>query len=53
MLLGVFAYLNSKQKGELIKRILVVSPMNAFLSWKDEFNQIFQAKKSLGYLQYS
>ncbi|MEF7563742.1 SNF2-related protein [Bacillus infantis] len=45
MLLGVFAYLNSKQKGEPIKRILVVSPINAFLSWKDEFRAVFQTKK--------
>lgn len=47
MLLGVFAYLNSKQKGEVIKRILVVSPINAFLSWKDEFQSVFQEKKEL------
>lgn len=47
MLLGVFAYLNSKQKGEVIKRILVVSPINAFLSWKDEFQSVFQSKKEL------
>ncbi|AZB41517.1 helicase SNF2 [Bacillus sp. FJAT-42376] len=47
MLLGVFAYLNSKQKGEPIKRILVVSPINAFLSWKDEFKAVFQSKKEL------
>jgi SNF2 family DNA or RNA helicase len=47
MLLGVFAYLNSKKKGEPIKRILVVSPINAFLSWKDEFQAVFQAQKEL------
>src|SRR5690606_14223765 len=46
-LLGVFAYLNSKQKGEPIQRILVVSPINAFLSWKDEFQAVFEAKKEL------
>lgn len=47
MILGLFAYLNSKQKGEIIKRILVVCPINAFLSWKDEFQLVFQAKKEL------
>ncbi|WP_242293419.1 SNF2-related protein [Bacillus cereus group sp. BfR-BA-01381] len=47
MLLGVFAYLNSKQKGEPIKRLLVVSPINAFMSWKDEFQAVFQDKKDL------
>lgn len=47
MLLGVFAYLNSKQKGEPIKRLLVVSPINAFMSWKEEFQAVFQSKKDL------
>ncbi|MED2877277.1 SNF2-related protein [Bacillus thuringiensis] len=47
MLLGVFAYLNSKKKRAPIKRLLVVSPINAFMSWKDEFQAVFQDKKDL------
>ena len=47
MLLGVFAYLNSRKKGEPIKRLLVVSPINAFMSWKDEFKAVFESKKEL------
>lgn len=47
MLLGVFAYLNSKQKGEPIKRLLVISPINAFMSWKEEFYEVFKKKKEL------
>lgn len=47
MLLGVFAYLNSKKKREPIKRLLVVSPINAFMSWKDEFEVVFGSKKEL------
>lgn len=47
MLLGVFAYLNSKQKGKAIKRLLVVSPINAFMSWKEEFEEVFKDNKIL------
>lgn len=47
MLLGVFAYLNSMEKGEPIKRLLVVSPINAFMSWKEEFYEVFKNKKKL------
>lgn len=47
MLLGVFAYLNSKKKGEPIKRLLVVSPINAFMSWKEEFDEVFKTNKKL------
>lgn len=50
MILGVFAYLNSKQKQEPIKRILVVSPINAFMSWKEEFQHVFAEKKILNAL---
>lgn len=50
MLLGVFAYLNSEQKNKTIKRILVVSPINAFMSWKEEFQKVFENKKQLKYL---
>lgn len=43
MLLGVFAYLNRKEveKNEKIDRILVISPINAFDSWKREFKAVF------------
>lgn len=49
MVLGVFAYLNSgKAKfGEFVSRILVVSPINAFESWKSEFQKTFGPKKKL------
>ena len=49
MLLGVFAYLNrdNAPAGERIDRILVVSPLNAFDSWKREFETVFGNKKAL------
>lgn len=49
MVLGVFAYLNRNvaQSNERIDRILVVSPLNAFDSWKHEFKEVFRNKKSL------
>lgn len=46
MLLGVFAYLNQTVNPK-IKRLLVVSPINAFMSWKDEFVNVFGDKKQL------
>lgn len=49
MLLGVFAYLNreSAPNNEKIDRLLVVSPLNAFDSWKREFEAVFGDKKEL------
>lgn len=49
MLLGVFAYLNRDDApaNERIDRILVVSPLNAFDSWKREFMAVFGNKKPL------
>lgn len=49
MLLGVFAYLNRDDApaNERIDRILVVSPLNAFDSWKREFVAVFGNKKIL------
>lgn len=43
MILGVFAYLNriAVPRNEKIDRILVISPISAFQSWKDEFNEVF------------
>lgn len=50
MLLGVYAYLNSLKKGQLIKKLLVVSPINAFMSWQEEFEKVFGDKKELNVL---
>lgn len=49
MLLGVFAYLNrfNAPANERIDRILVVAPLNAFDSWKREFEAVFGNKKLL------
>ena len=49
MLLGVFAYLNRENApfNEKIDRLLVVSPLNAFDSWKREFEAVFGDKKVL------
>lgn len=49
MILGVFAYLNREEtnKNEKIDRILVVSPISAFESWRHEFKQVFGDKKKL------
>ena len=49
MLLGVFAYLNrfSAPEDEMVKRILVISPISAFDSWKREFKAVFGDKKSI------
>lgn len=49
MLLGIFAYLNRDDApaNEKIDRILVISPLNAFDSWKSEFKKVFGSKKTL------
>jgi len=49
MLLGVFAYLNREDVdgNEKLTRILVISPINAFDSWKREFKAVFGYKKEL------
>ena len=49
MLLGVFAYLNREDcnPNEKLDRILVISPLNAFESWKKEFKTVFGEKKEL------
>lgn len=49
MLLGVFAYLNRSDTPDIekIDRILVISPLNAFDSWKSEFKAVFGGKKVL------
>ncbi|PTM24606.1 helicase SNF2 [Lactobacillus sp. PFC-70] len=52
MILGVFAYLNSKAalQNEFINKILVVCPINAFQSWIGEFKSVFGDKKPLTYI---
>lgn len=54
MVLGVFAYLNSgKAKfGEFVSRILVVAPINAFESWKSEFQKTLVLRKSCESLMF-
>lgn len=49
MILGIFAYLNrdNAPANEKIDRILVISPLNAFDSWKGEFKAVFGNKKTL------
>lgn len=49
MLLGVFAFLNrvDSADNERVNRILVVSPINAFDSWKREFKAVFGERKQL------
>ncbi|WP_278552115.1 SNF2-related protein [Companilactobacillus farciminis] len=49
MLLGTFAYLN-RDKSRKINRILVISPINAFNSWREEFKEVFKDKKELNSL---
>lgn len=49
MILGVFAFLNRKScpNHDKIRRILVISPISAFDSWKQEFKIVFGNKKHL------
>ncbi|WP_061911341.1 SNF2-related protein [Streptococcus cristatus] len=48
MILAVFAFLNSSMvKNEHVDNLLVVCPINAFNSWKEEFKQVFGDKKRL------
>lgn len=49
MILGVFAYLNriGVPETERVNRMLVISPINAFESWKREFKAVFGNKKKL------
>lgn len=49
MILGVFAYLNRKNapENEKVLRMVVISPINAFDSWKREFKAVFGEKKKL------
>lgn len=49
MLLGVFAYLNRQEVSnfERVKRLFVICPINAFDSWRREFQAVFGTKKEL------
>lgn len=48
MILAVFAFLNSsKAQSEYVDKLLVISPINAFNSWKEEFLKVFGDKKKL------
>ena len=48
MILAVFAFLNSKKvESEHVDNLLVICPINAFNSWKEEFKQVFGNKKRL------
>lgn len=48
MILAVFAFLNSSRvESEHVDNLLVICPINAFNSWKEEFKQVFGNKKQL------
>lgn len=47
MILGVFAYLNRRNVPEHVDRMVVISPINAFDSWKREFGAVFGGEKQL------
>lgn len=47
MTLGVFAFLNRREIDSPVKRMFIVCPLNAFMSWEDEFRVVFGKKKEL------
>lgn len=49
MMYGTFAYLTSKKVNK-IDRLLVISPINAFESWRSEFIEIFKEKRKLHFI---
>lgn len=49
MMYGTFAYLSSNQIST-IDRLIVISPINAFGSWKSEFVEVFGQKRKLRYM---
>lgn len=49
MMYGAFAYLSSLKINE-VDRIVVISPLNAFEAWNDEFKQVFGSKRELHYM---
>lgn len=47
MILAVFAFLNSsKVESEHVDNLLVICPINAFNSWKEEFKQVLEIRNS-------
>lgn len=46
MIFGTYAFLSSKQIDK-IDRIVVVGPKNSFISWKEEFTEVFKNKRNL------
>ncbi|QWH81866.1 DEAD/DEAH box helicase [Bacillus mycoides] len=49
MMYGAFAYLSSK-KIRKARRLLVVSPINAFEAWRTEYTEVFGEKRYLNYM---
>lgn len=47
MIYGSFAYLSAKKE---VKKVVVICPKSAFISWIDEFSVVFGKKKSLNVL---
>ena len=46
MVYGTFAYFSSKEINE-VSKIVMIGPKNSFLSWKQEFNNVFGNKRKL------
>lgn len=46
MIFGTFAFLSS-EKISKVDRIVVIGPKNSFISWKEEFKEVFKDKRSL------
>lgn len=46
MVYGTFAYFSSKEINE-VSKIIMIGPKNSFLSWKQEFNNVFGNKRKL------
>ncbi|MCD2255153.1 DEAD/DEAH box helicase [Lactobacillus sp. CC-MHH1034] len=49
MMYGTFAYLSSPRVNE-VDKLLVISPLNAFATWRTEFKEVFGSKRELYYL---
>lgn len=49
MMYGTFAYLSSPEINQ-VDKLLVISPLNAFAAWKNEFTAVFGPKRKLSYL---
>lgn len=49
MMYGTFAYLSAPNV-DLVDKILVISPLNAFESWRSEFIEVFGSKRLLNFM---